>query len=150
MTLAIVTYYCNLKLTVCSYNITSVTLGLCGLRSRFRNPGRPNLTQSYKLFVVNISTRHLSVVWFYEKRHGDQKVNTAGRHCFIQFIHKYINKKLPTIFDSYFILANTTHSRNTLFSIHQNFHIPLYKTKRTQFSIKFIVTKILELDSTKY
>jgi len=48
-----------------------------------------------------------------------------------KFIHKYVNKKLLTIFDSYFVLTNTTHRCNTRFSIQQNFHIPLYKTKRT-------------------
>jgi len=32
-----------------------------------------------------------------------------------KFIHKNVNKKLPTIFDSYFVLANTTHSHSTRF-----------------------------------
>jgi len=59
-----------------------------------------------------------------------------------KFVYKYINKQLPTIFDSYFVLASSTHSHNIRFSNQQNLHIPLYKTKRTQSLSKFTRTKI--------
>jgi len=60
-----------------------------------------------------------------------------------KFIHKYVNKKLPSIFDSYFVLANTTYSRNKRFSTHQNFHIPLYKTKRLNFQLNSLERKFV-------
>jgi len=54
-----------------------------------------------------------------------------------KFIHKYINKKLPTIFDSYFVLANTTQD----FQFTKIFIYPYTKLKELNFQLNSLERK---------
>ena len=46
--------------------------------------------------------------------------------------------RLPLQFDNYFTLTKRVHSRNTRISLNNQLIIPLFKTQRTQRSIKYI------------
>ena len=59
-----------------------------------------------------------------------------------KFIHNQINKRLSTNFNNYFTLAKFSHSPQTPSTAYSNLTIPLYKTKRTQKSIKYSGAKI--------
>ena len=58
----------------------------------------------------------------------------------IVYFHKF--NLLPKIFDNYFSYAKSCHSRTTRFSLKNNLTIPLFKSNRTQRSIKYIGPKI--------
>ena len=58
----------------------------------------------------------------------------------IVYFHKF--NLLPKIFDNYFSYAKSCHSRTTKFSLKNNLTIPLFKSNRTQRSIKYIGPKI--------
>ena len=49
---------------------------------------------------------------------------------------------LPKIFDNYISYAKSCHSRTTRFSLKNHLTIPLFKSSRTQRSIKYIGPKI--------
>ena len=59
-----------------------------------------------------------------------------------KFVYEQINNKLPSIFNNYFVKTSCLHDRVTRFAINEQLHIPLYKTKRTQFSINFNGAKV--------
>ena len=60
----------------------------------------------------------------------------------VKIIQKYLQKRLPANFDGCFNKAINTQNRCTLFAKSSNVRIPLFKTKRTQQSIKYIGVKI--------
>ena len=71
-------------------------------------------------------------------------LNLQNLHKFetAKFIHNHINQRLSPNFNNYFTLAKFSHSRQTRSTASLNLIIPLYKTKRTQQSIKYSGAKI--------
>ena len=61
-----------------------------------------------------------------------------------KFVHEQINK-LPSKFNNCFVKTSCLHDRVTRFAINEQLHIPFYKTKRTQFTIKFMGAKVWNL-----
>ena len=59
-----------------------------------------------------------------------------------KFIHNHINQRLSPNFNNYFTLAKFSHNRQTRTTASLNLIILLYKTKRTQQSIKYSGAKI--------
>ena len=59
-----------------------------------------------------------------------------------KFVYNHNRLRLPLQFDNYFILTKRVHSRNTRFSSNNQLIIPLFKTQRTQRSIKYIGAKL--------
>ena len=60
----------------------------------------------------------------------------------VKFVHDHNRLRLPLRFDDYFTLTKRVHSRNTRFSSNNQLIIPLFKTQRTQRSIKYIGAKL--------
>ena len=59
-----------------------------------------------------------------------------------KFIHNQINQRLSPNFNNYFTLVKFSHSQHTRTTASLNLIISLYKTKRTQQSIKYSGAKI--------
>ena len=59
-----------------------------------------------------------------------------------KIVYFYKFNLLPKIFDNYFSYAKSCHSRATRFSLNNHLIIPLFKSNRTQRSIKYIGPKI--------
>ena len=59
-----------------------------------------------------------------------------------KFVQEQINYKLSSIFNNYFVKTNCLHDRVTRFAINEQLHILLYKTERSQLSIKVIGAKV--------
>ena len=59
-----------------------------------------------------------------------------------KIVYSYNFNLLPKIFDNYFSYANACHSCTTRFSLKTCLTIPLFKSNRTQRSIKYIGPKI--------
>ena len=55
-----------------------------------------------------------------------------------KIVYFYKFNLLPKIFDNYFSYAKSCHSRTTKFSLNNHLTIPLFKSNRTQRSIKYI------------
>ena len=69
-------------------------------------------------------------------------INKLIKFEIAKFVHEQINNKLPSTFNNYFVKTNFLHDRVTRFAINEQLHIPLYKTKRSQYSIKFSGAKV--------
>ena len=59
-----------------------------------------------------------------------------------KIVYFYKFNLLPKIFDNYFSYAKSCHSRTTKFLLNNYLTIPLFKSDRTQRSIKYIGPKI--------
>ena len=59
-----------------------------------------------------------------------------------KIVYFYKFKLLPKIFDNYFLYAKSCLSRTIRFSLNNRLTIPLFKSNRTQRSIKYIGPKI--------
>ena len=59
-----------------------------------------------------------------------------------KFMFLYQRKKLPQLFNNYFYYIKVIISRQTKKADKDDLHLPLYKTKRTQKSIKYTGVKI--------
>ena len=58
-----------------------------------------------------------------------------------KIVYSYKFNLLPKIFDNYFSYAKSCHSRTTRFSLKSHLTIPLFKSNRTQRSIKYRTKK---------
>ena len=59
-----------------------------------------------------------------------------------KIVYSYKFNWLPKIFDNYFSYAKSCHFRTTRFSLKNRLTVPLFKSNRTQRSIKYIGPKI--------
>ena len=59
-----------------------------------------------------------------------------------KFVYSYNFNLLPKFFDNYFSYAKSCHYRTTRFSLKNHLNILLFKSNRTQRSIKYIEPKI--------
>jgi len=59
-----------------------------------------------------------------------------------KFIHKNLNNNMSNMFQDYYTLTENYHNRITRQSKNRKISIPLFNTKKTQFSIKYTGTKI--------
>ena len=59
-----------------------------------------------------------------------------------KIVYFYKFNLLPKIFDNYFLYAKSCHSRTTKFSLNNHHTILLFKSNRTERSIKYIGPKI--------
>ena len=53
------------------------------------------------------------------------------------FMHDYHHNRLPVVFKSYFVQANTKHKYNTRFSSKENYTLPLVRTNYGKFNLRF-------------
>ena len=60
----------------------------------------------------------------------------------LKFAHRWHNKALPNIFDSYFQYANDIHSYNTRYATNKNFYKPCTRTNIGNQSVSSIVVDL--------
>ena len=110
-----------------------------------------NTYQSYLFKLITLQNKALRIVtksgWYQYVLPLYQKfnlLNLQNLHKFEtdKFTHNQINQCLSPNFNNYFTLAKFSHSRQTRTTAFLNLIIPLYKTKRTQQSIKYSGAKI--------
>ena len=92
--------------------------------------------QNKALRIVTKSGWYQNVLPLYQKFN---LLNLQNLHKFeiAKFIHNQINQHLSPNFNDYFTLAKFSHNRQTRTTASLNLILPLYKTKRTQQSIKY-------------
>ena len=97
--------------------------------------------QNKALHIVTKSGWYQNVLPLYQKFN---LMNLQNLHKFetAKFIHNQINQRVFPNFNNYFTLAKFSHSRQTRTTASLNLIIPLYKTIRTQQSIKYSGAKI--------
>ena len=106
-----------------------------------------NTYPTYLSKIITLKNKALRIVtksgWYQNVLPLDQKfnlLNLQNLHKFetaSKFIHNQINQRLSPNFNNYFTLAKFSRSRQTRTTASLNLIIPLYKTKRTQQSIKY-------------
>ena len=109
---------------------------------------------TYPTFLSKLITRQTKALrivtksgWYQNVFPLDQKFNLWNLRNLHKFetakvIHNQINQRLSPNFNNYSTLAKLSHSRQTHTTASLNLIIPLYKTKRTQQSIKYSGAKI--------
>ena len=100
-----------------------------------------NTLQNKALRIVTKSGWYQNVLPLYQKFNLLNLQNLLKFET-AKFIHNQINQRLSPNFNNYFTLAKFSHSRQTRTTVSLNLIIPLYKTKRTQQSMKYSVAKI--------
>jgi len=67
-----------------------------------------------------------------------------------KFMDLFENGKQPHVFDGYFHYMKDISSYNSRIAERNDFYLPLFKTKRTQQSIKFLGVKNLEWNISQH
>ena len=101
--------------------------------------------QNKAIRIMHGSNSNLSTSLLYCK-FDVMPLNKLIKFEIAKFVHEQINNKLPSIFNNYFVKIGGLQDRVTRFAINEQLHIS-YKTKRTQFSIKFMGAKLWNLIS---